>query len=214
MSIIDDTKQPTNGHASKTADLPPGLFHLPTVTTAADTVELPTTPPEPVEPDDDADPFEPAIESPERAPLPRVIPGWLRTKADFTAVAGEWAYRTAMTSLFHLTRSPVYWRRCLWPATRTIGRAIRWIVRFAFDAEGKTIRRELSNLPGAGRAEAATFAGVTNQHRNVVRERLTAVGVLLAVLAGAAVAAWLMLPRLLLAAVGVLLVPPSGVVLP
>lgn len=136
-----------------------------------------------------------------------VIPSWARSREAFTGMAEEWTRRTAHAAAFHTTRSPLYWLRCLPPAVRTLGRMIRWLYRYSFDAEGKRIRRELSNVAGAGRSEAVTFHGVTQQHRGVVRERLLATGLLLGLLGMVGAAVVLLIPRPVLIGLSVVLVP-------
>lgn len=129
----------------------------------------------------------------------RVLPTWATSREAFTGLVRERVTHGARLAAFHTIRSPRYWFRSLPRSVWTVGRVIRWLYRFSFDAEGKQLRRELSHAAGAGRAEVVAFHAATQQHRGVVRDRLLLMAVLGALVAAAGAVLWWWLPPVPLA---------------
>jgi S-DNA-T family DNA segregation ATPase FtsK/SpoIIIE len=123
-----------------------------------------------------------------------VIPVWLRDPAT-ARQAAAWGVRYAgQTTAFHTVRVPVYWARLAARSPVGVFRMLRAVWRWVFDADGSAVRKAMSAGAGGsgyGTSDAAAYARLEEQRRELVRGRslTVAVVVLLLVSAGWGVAA-------------------------
>lgn len=114
-------------------------------------------------------------------PVGRVVPEWARDRETARAAAA-WATRyTAHVTAFHAVRAPVYWGRLAVRAPLGTCRIAFRLAVWATDAESAAMRRALTAHVGdksyADPANAAMFARIEEQRRELVRTRLTVTAV-------------------------------------
>jgi S-DNA-T family DNA segregation ATPase FtsK/SpoIIIE len=85
------------------------------------------------------------------------------------------------TTAFHVLRTPVYWARLAARSPVGVFRVVRGVWRWVFDGDGALVRRAMSaNATGHGYAttDAAVFARLEEQRRDLVRGRSTVAAVI------------------------------------
>lgn len=121
-----------------------------------------------------------------------ILPGWLRSRSEFTGNL-TWAIGlTGHSALYHGLRLPKYAGKLAWRAPRGVGRVVGGYVRWLFDLEGEPVRQAVVRAAIDRPEEAKVYQTLSRQRDRRVRWRgLTAVptvGVLLAALGLLAVA--------------------------
>ncbi|SCF33969.1 cell division protein FtsK [Micromonospora mirobrigensis] len=125
-----------------------------------------------------------------------ILPGWLRSRSEFT---GNLTWATGLAGhgvLYHGLRVPKYAGKLAWRAPAGLGRVVGGYGRWLFDLEAEPVRQAVVRAAVTRPEEAKTYETLARRRDRRVRWRgLTAVALALVLLAG----------------VGVLLAAPPGV---
>lgn len=114
-----------------------------------------------------------------------IVPVWLRSRAEALAVMGWLVNHFAYVGAYHLTRSPKYLGRLAARSPRGAGKAVKAVVSWTFDTEGRPVRK----LAAAGR-DAEQYLKLSKAHDVRVRNRLVVSLSAAVVLALGAVSPW------------------------
>ena len=113
----------------------------------------------------------------ERRPI---VPGWARSRQEFSATARWVAAHYAHVTGYHASRAPLYASRVAVRAPRGAARVVGGFVRWTFDLEGEPVR-----LAAVQKADPEAYLKLSRQRDARVRLRtLLAIGATLAALAG------------------------------
>ena len=111
-----------------------------------------------------------------------VLPAWV-TDAVTRRAAVRWAYdHTIHTVQYHAVRVPLYCARLAARSPRGLGRTIAAVLRWVIDADSATLRRD-----SHWRGEPRDYLALTRQRKETVQTRMATLGLVLFLLAVAAV---------------------------
>jgi S-DNA-T family DNA segregation ATPase FtsK/SpoIIIE len=151
--------------------------------------------PVPVDADPRTDPTGPAWARETR--MHPIVPGWVLDSAQREAAA-RWALRwTAHATAFHALRAPKYIVRASWYGLRGASRALVGWLRWVFDWDARTLRRDLIE-----RSEATAYYTAARHRDQRVKNRAIGSGIALlgaGIAAGVGYAFWHPTPILLAA---------------
>ena len=177
MTTLDDGPaevEHANGHATRLPtprqpadDIPPSA----TTTLAGDVANI-DAPDGPVPASGEDDDYGP------------ILPQWMRSRSAFLSTVRKVRRRVAFKTAFHAVRVPLYTIRWSRWALAGLGRSIRTGWTWAFDLEGRQLRRSTADA-----GQAAEYVRLRAQHHHRVKLRLWAVlGTALTTAVGLAIA--------------------------
>ncbi|MGC5053573.1 cell division protein FtsK [Micromonospora sp. DT48] len=114
-----------------------------------------------------------------------ILPGWLRSRTEFTGNLAWAAGLTAHTAGYHLLRVPKYAGKLAWRAPVGVYRVTRGYTRWLFDLEGEPVRQSVVRAAIDRPEEARLYQTLARQRDRRVRWRgLTAVPTAVVLLVG------------------------------
>ncbi|WP_037601024.1 cell division protein FtsK [Streptacidiphilus rugosus] len=136
-----------------------------------------------------------------------IIPGWLRSAAEFKTAAGWLARHVGHTAGFHAVRAPLYAAVLAGRSPRGMARAARWVGRWVTDAEAQPLR-----LSAVHDEDARLYLDLLRRRDGRVVWRRWTLGVAAVLALVAALVVWGLTPGLVHLAVAGALVTVFGVI--